>query len=56
MKNDRKLGQYITSPEFSKRVGDVVEEAVHDLEQRGFAPVYDRRDERDGKEDSTHDR
>ena len=37
-----KLGRYITSKAFAARVGDVVEEAVADLEARGFKPAYDK--------------
>jgi len=37
-----KLGRYITSKAFSDRVGEVVKEAIRDLESRGITPVYDR--------------
>jgi hypothetical protein len=55
MRNDNKsnLRQYITSPEFSRRVGDVVEETVCDLERRGFVPVYDRTGEQKDKPEVT---
>lgn len=32
------FGRFITSAEFSARVGDVVEDALADLEARGFKP------------------
>jgi hypothetical protein len=37
------FGRYITSKEFSDRVGDVVEEAVRDLEAKGIKPAYGKR-------------
>ena len=38
---DSRLGRYITSQEFFDRAAEVVEDAVCELERRGFAPTYD---------------
>ena len=34
-----KLGRYMRSPEFLKRVNEAVSEAVRDLESHGIQPV-----------------
>lgn len=47
--NKREFGRFITSRQCSGRVNEVVEEAVSDLEQRRFTPVYDRTGERKDK-------
>jgi hypothetical protein len=51
MPNDNKsdFGRFITGRQFSERVKEVVEEAVSDLERRGFTPVYDRTGEHKDK-------
>jgi hypothetical protein len=52
MPRDSKFGRCITSREFSERVREVVEEAVSDLEQRGFTPAFDQANEHDNKEEA----
>jgi hypothetical protein len=54
MPSDSDFGRFITGRQFSERVKEVVEEAVSDLEQRGFTPVYDHADERDDNQESKH--
>ncbi len=46
---DSRLGRYIISKEFFDRAAEVVEDAVCELERRGFTPTYDR-SEQDKKE------
>lgn len=41
MSANSKFGRFITSAQFSARVGDLTEKAVADLRARGFEPVID---------------